>query len=317
MLKLEQLVDLKIDYAFKQLFGNETNKDITIVFLNAILQKTGHEPIVEIAFENIEIVGEYEDDKQSRLDILVTTNDDKKINVEIQFTNQYDMIKRSIYYWASIYRSPMQKRMSYKSLHPVITINLMNFTLFHETERFHTTFQLYEDSEKFTLTDVMEFHFIEIPKLLADWRAKKLDPWHDILARWLLLLGIVDGRNKTYYEEIYKELEEIAVTDEKLQQAFQRWKTLSMSQEEVLAYEYRMKQILDAESIEAEYELRKQEAFQQGIEKGIEKGLEEGVTKTIQQNVRNMMELGMPNETIMKVVGISEEKLTEIKKLIR
>src|SRR5690625_7613372 len=36
---LDQLMDLKIDYAFKQLFGNEKNKKITVVFLNAILQK--------------------------------------------------------------------------------------------------------------------------------------------------------------------------------------------------------------------------------------------------------------------------------------
>ncbi|WP_090233844.1 PD-(D/E)XK nuclease family transposase [Lentibacillus halodurans] len=34
-------MDLKIDYAFKQLFGNEQNKDITVVFLNAILHQTG------------------------------------------------------------------------------------------------------------------------------------------------------------------------------------------------------------------------------------------------------------------------------------
>src|SRR5690625_5540889 len=35
---LERLMDLKIDYAFKQLFGIEKNKDIAVVFLNAILQ---------------------------------------------------------------------------------------------------------------------------------------------------------------------------------------------------------------------------------------------------------------------------------------
>ena len=38
---LDRLMDLKIDYAFKQLFGNEENKDITVIFLNAILKKNG------------------------------------------------------------------------------------------------------------------------------------------------------------------------------------------------------------------------------------------------------------------------------------
>ena len=41
---LDKLMDLKVDYAFKQLFGSEKNKDITVVFLNAILQKQGAIP---------------------------------------------------------------------------------------------------------------------------------------------------------------------------------------------------------------------------------------------------------------------------------
>src|SRR5699024_9185498 len=48
---LNRLMDLKVDYAFKQLFGNEKNKDITIVFLNAILQRTGRNQIKDISFE--------------------------------------------------------------------------------------------------------------------------------------------------------------------------------------------------------------------------------------------------------------------------
>ncbi|MEN1970392.1 PD-(D/E)XK nuclease family transposase [Lentibacillus sp. N15] len=62
---LERLMDLKVDYAFKQLFGNEKNKAITVVFLNAILQQTGRNVIKDISFSNIEIGGEYEEDKQS------------------------------------------------------------------------------------------------------------------------------------------------------------------------------------------------------------------------------------------------------------
>src|SRR5690625_3253518 len=108
-LPLESLMDLKIDFAFKQLFGVEKNKDITVVFLNAILQRTGRERIKDISFTNIEAGGEYEDDKQSRLDLLVVTEADEWINVEIQFSNQYDMVKRSIYYWSGVYRKQLQK----------------------------------------------------------------------------------------------------------------------------------------------------------------------------------------------------------------
>ncbi|UTW68358.1 Rpn family recombination-promoting nuclease/putative transposase [Anaerobacillus sp. HL2] len=100
------------------------------------------------------------------------------------------MIKRSIYYWAGVYRSPMKQKMGYKELRPVIAfINILNFNLFQQTDKFHTSYHLYEDEERFKLTDVMEFHFLEMPKLIHDWKQNKLDPLNDILARWMLLLG--------------------------------------------------------------------------------------------------------------------------------
>ncbi|WP_232726055.1 Rpn family recombination-promoting nuclease/putative transposase [Bacillus sp. FJAT-42315] len=203
---LNQLMDLKIDYAFKQLFGTEKNKNITVVFLNAILNRTGRESIKDITFKNTEAGGEYQEDKQSRLDILAITNDNESINIEIQFTNKYDMVKRSIYYWSGIYRTPMKKNMAYKQLQSVIAINILNFELITQTERFHTSYHLYEDQEQFKLTDVMEFHFLEMPKLIRDWKQEKLDPWNDVLARWLLLLGIVDYRNETVYRRGVKPL---------------------------------------------------------------------------------------------------------------
>lgn len=259
---LHRLMDLKIDYAFKQLFGNEKNKDIMVVFLNAVLQKTNRKQIRDVTFLNIEAGGEYVDDKQSRLDLLVITDDDERINVEIQFTNKYNMIKRSLYYWSGIYRSPLKKRMNYEELSTVITINILNFSLFEQTERFHTRYHLYEDEEHFKLTDVMEFHFIEMPKLIKAWKENTLDPWNDVLARWLLLLGLVDHRKNQVYEDIYRELEEIAMKDETLKNAFQNWEELSMSPEEFLAYESRLKRILDEEAAQRELELRKQEIEQ-------------------------------------------------------
>jgi predicted transposase/invertase (TIGR01784 family) len=280
---LNRLMDLKIDYAFKQLFGTEKNKEITVVFLNAILKRTGREQIRDISFKNTESGGEYAEDKQSRLDILAVTNANEQVNIEIQFTNKYEMIKRSIFYWSANYRAPMKKRMSYKQLQPVIAINILNFNLFDQTDRFHTSYHLYEDEEFFKLTDVMEFHFIEMPKLIRDWKEEKLDPWNDLLARWLMLLGVVDHRNGTVYEDIYKELEEIAMKDEVLKTAFQSWEVLSASQEEVYAYEARLKQVLDEESMVIEAELREQEARELALREGKEEGKEEALKESVQK----------------------------------
>ncbi|WP_245183550.1 Rpn family recombination-promoting nuclease/putative transposase [Lentibacillus salicampi] len=214
---LERLMDLKVDYAFKQLFGNEKNKEITVVFLNALLQKTGRDQIKDISFTNTESGGERKEDKQSRLDLLVMTNAGEQINVEMQFTNEYDMIKRSIYYWAGIYRGPFKQKMTYSELRPVIAINILNFNLFTHIERFHTTYHLYEDEERLMLMDTMEFHFVEMSQLIKDWKDDKLAPWNGVLARWLMLLGMVDHRNDEVYDDIYRELEAVAMKDESLE----------------------------------------------------------------------------------------------------
>ncbi|MDY0404867.1 Rpn family recombination-promoting nuclease/putative transposase [Virgibacillus sp. 179-BFC.A HS] len=301
---LNQLMDLKIDYAFKQLFGNEKNKEITVVFLNAILQKTGRDRIKDIAFSNAEINREYLDDKQSRLDLLVVTDADERINVEIQFTDQYDMVKRSIYYWSKLYARPFEKGMAYKELRPVIAINILNFDVFEQTERFHTSYYLYDDEDQAKLTNVMEFHFIEMGKLIKDWKADKLNPWNSILARWLLLLGMVDSRNDKVYDDIYQELEEIAMNDESLRETLKSWEELSMEQEQREAYEGRLKRILDEEAAKREAELNLQEAKQ--------KAKQEGELEAKEAIARRLLSKGLNIDLVADATGLTQDKVVDI-----
>lgn len=122
----------------------------------------------------------------------------------------------------------------------------------------------------------MEVHFIEMNKFLEQWHRGVLKPLDDILARWLLLLGMVDARKKKVYDSIYCELEELAMKDEHLLQAFNVREELSLSQEDIIAYQSRLKYILDEE---AKLEDVKHMAEQQGIEKGRREGKEEGKKK--------------------------------------
>lgn len=318
---LEKLMDLKVDYAFKQLFGSENNKDITIVFLNAMLKRTGPDSIIDVVFSDKEIGGEYEEDKQSRLDILVETHTGEKINVEIQLLNQFDMVKRSMYYWARVYAQSLQKGQGYRNLPRVITINIVNFILFQQTELFHTTYHLYEDTEKTLLTDVMELHFIEFPKLLRDWKAGKLDPRRNILVRWLLLLGVVDGRNKKVYDDIYEQLEGIAMSDERLLQAFASWQNLSLSQEELNAYEGRLRRIQDEEAARAEAAQDIEEAQQQ-INEAQQKAKEEKqkrieaeqqINQFKQVAIQSMLAQNLTLEEIAEKLDLS---ILEVQKII-
>lgn len=249
-INIHKLMDLKVDYAFKQLFGSEKNKEITVVFLNAILKRTGRDTIREIMFINQEYGGEYEEDKQSRLDIVVRTQAGDLINVEMQLSNDNEMMKRTLFYWSRLYSSQLQRGKGYHTLLPTITINICDFTVF-ETGHYHSTYHLYEDSTMERLekkADVLEIHFIEMRKFIQLWHEKKLDPLDNILVRWLLLLGMVDARKQRVYNDIYKELEVLALTDERLRDAFNAWEELSQTPDSIIAYESRLKTIIDEEA---------------------------------------------------------------------
>lgn len=78
---------------------------------------------------------------------------------------------------------------------------------------------------------MLEIHFIEIRKFIRLWDERKLDPLDDILVRWLLPLGMVDARKARNYNDIYKDLEELAMEDHRLLDAFGAWEELSQTPE--------------------------------------------------------------------------------------
>ncbi|QQP14242.1 Rpn family recombination-promoting nuclease/putative transposase [Lysinibacillus agricola] len=199
--------------------------------------------------------------------------------------------------------------MGYHKLLLTITINIYNFTVFPQSAYYQSTFHLYEDKTLKRLViqdDALEVHFIEMNTFLEQWHRGVLKPLDGILARWLLLLGMVDARKKKVYEKIYRDLEELAVKDEHLLQAFNVWKELSLSQEDVIAYQSRLKYILDEE---AKLEDVKHMAEQQGIEKGKIEGKIEEKEKTANKLLAN----GMDIDFICKITGLSVERIEEIK----
>src|SRR5699024_1411257 len=173
---------------------------------------------------------------------------------------------------------------------------------------------------------------IEMPKLLKAWKEEKLNPWNDILARWLLLLGMVDHRNNKYYEDIYRELEVIAMDDKTLRKAFHQWEELSMTPEQFLAYESRLKHIMDVEAAKREAELRAQEAEKEGMERGMKRGIEQGKKtgkkigeqidreigekeeerKTKELIKQSLLAKGEDDKQIMEIIDMTKKKVLKI-----
>lgn len=113
------------------------------------------------------------------------------------------------------------------------------------------------------------------------------------------MLGMVDRRNEKVYDDIYQELEGIAMKDETLKDAFQGWEELSMTQEEYLAYESRLKRIMDDESSRREAEIREKKAVKENKKSIARKLLAKGMEP---KEVGEVTELPME-----KVLALKEE----------
>ncbi|MGF9796869.1 Rpn family recombination-promoting nuclease/putative transposase [Brevibacillus agri] len=297
---MTKLMDLKIDFAFKQVFGKAGNEPILLAFLNAALKLPKDERIASVEILNSEINREHIEDKASVLDIHAKTEQGVHVNIEIQLANKFDMEKRTLYYWSRIFSAQMQKGMPYSDLAKTITINILNFRFLKETARFHTTFHLYEDEEQFPLTDVLEIHFMEIPKLMDKWEQRAVNPHDNELERWLLLLEADD------HEEIRKELEAIAMRDPVMKRAFDEWEDLSRDEKKWVEYESRRKAILDEMAAVREAEIRQQKAR--------EEGLAEGERQKAIQMAKKMLARGKDVEEIAEFTELTVEEIEQLKK---
>ncbi|KEK21882.1 ATPase [Bacillus gaemokensis] len=278
-------MNLRVDFAFKQLFGVKGNEELLISFLNAMLHESLSSPIQSLQIEDPHLHQEYEDDKLSILDILATLDNGTKVNVEIQVRNTQDMIKRSLYYWSKLYTSQIEKGMPYRALRKTIAINLLDFCLFPHFEDIQTTGQLWSRQQQRVLLDDLEIHFIEIPKLLQQWREEKINPWDNKFARWLLLLPAHEDEHLTHT------LEEIAMNqDPILQKALNKWEDMSQNSSFRSQYEAREKVLFDEQA---------------KLAHAREEGLEEGFKKGKIQMIQGMHELGVPIETIAKASKLS------------
>lgn len=292
----QPLVNLRVDFAFKQLFGSRGNEKILMQFLNVILASSLSSPIQTLKIEDPHLHREYEKDKLSILDVLATLDDNTQISIEIQLNDQHDFLKRSLYYWSRLYASQMQKGGSYDALRKTITINILNFPVFTEYETFHTTGKLWDIQLQKLLLDDLELHVIEIPKLMAQWKEEQVNPWEDSFVRWLLLLSANEDSQLTHT------LEEIAMNrDPILKDAMQKWEKMSQDPAFRMSYEARQKALIDEAS-----------KYKYAEKRGLEKGIEQGKLAEREQLIRGMHKNGMDIEDIAKFTNMDMSEVRHI-----
>ena len=272
------LLDPKMDFVFKNIFGSEKNPKILISFLNATLKPK--DLITAVEFKNPDINKDYIEDKFSRLDVKATTSNDEVINIEIQLKNEYNMIKRSLYYWSKLYSEQLNEGEDYSILKRTICINILNFK-YLKTRKFHSGYRLKEIYSNEELTDVAEIHFIEIPKLEEGTDEK------DMLVNWVEFL-------KDPESEKVRSLE---MSIEEIRQAKDELIRMSNDDTQRQIYEMRAKTLKDKVS-----------ALNEAERKGMKKG-EKNKAIEIAKSLLDVLDL----ETIALKTGLSIDEINKLK----
>ena len=297
------LLDPKMDFVFKNIFGSEKHPNILISFLNATLKPKDLITAVEI--KNTDLNKGYIEDKFSRLDVKATTSNNEIINIEIQLKNEYNMIKRSLFYWSKLYSEQLNEGEDYSVLKRTICINILNFK-YLKTRKFHSGYRLKEIYSNEELTDVAEIHFIEIPKLEEGTDEK------DMLVAWIEFLKNPESEKVRSLEMSIDEIRE--AKDELIR--------MSNDDTQRELYEMRSKTLKDKISALNEAERKGiKKGRQEGIKEGLQKGIQEGLQKGIQEGekskaieiAKSLINIGLDKETISKSTGLD---LNEIEKLM-
>lgn len=260
------------DYFFKRLMGDDKRSDLTLRFLNLILNRTEENEFRKIEFLNPEYNPLTKDGKLAILDIKASVDDKTFVNIELQVSRQNYMPKRSMFYISRMFSEQMVKGQDYETLKPVIGINLLDFILFDDIDTWHNVARFRLDDTDKILTDCMSLHFLELPKLKYSdiKKVKKLEAWG----------AYFSGRcnQEEFFEKAF-------LNDNKMYREYQQ-------REDAIREET------------TRFNKVKREAR--------EKGKAEGKAEEKIQNAINFLRLGLDIKTVAIGTGLSIEKVNEL-----
>jgi predicted transposase/invertase (TIGR01784 family) len=276
-----ELMNPKVDFVFKLLFGNEQDTSFLISFLNAALELSGEKQINSVMILNPMNDKENESDKFSIMDVKAETDDHTVINIEIQLRDEHDMRQRTVFYLSRMIARRLKEGDQYQELTKTVAINILNFDLFDKASRFHRKFRYKDVETAEELTDIAEIHFMELPALRR-YIEENRQNITDIIGKnrlfdWLLFIDNPES-------ELVSVAESVNTT---IGRAKDMLRTLSNDEKMQEKYEAREKALMD---------------YYSAVKTAKERGRVEGRLET----ALNLYDMGMTVQKIAKATNLSE-----------
>ena len=285
---ISKLLDPKIDYVFKRIFGYIGNEEITKGLISSIIQKE----ISNIELDNNPILEkDLLDDKVGILDIRAKIENKINCNIEIQIVDRKNIEKRILYYWSKLYNMNIKAGKDYENLEKVIVILITDYEIdsLKEIKKYETKWNIREEEyQKVILTEVMEFYIIELPK----YEKYKDKTENEKLNKWIKFIKEPGGIEMGDDKEIKKAKE---VLEE-----------ISQDKRERYLAELREKYILDQKAIE-------DAGYDKGLREGMTQGIAQGKKEEKKKIAKNLLKINMTIEQIEKATGLTKEEIERLK----
>jgi predicted transposase/invertase (TIGR01784 family) len=252
------MLNPRVDFAFKKLFGAEENKEILMSLINAVVSEADR--VSDVTLMNPENNRGYDGERLSVLDIKAIDTHGHQYNIEMQITDQVYYNQRALYYWSKLYTSQLNAGDLFSDLKKTISINILNFDYFANEADYHNVFKLLNVKSHQSYFEDMELHFIELNKFGAD-----LNHIKTALDRWITFL-----KKAHHYEK--NSLPQELKRDPAIAKAFETLTHLSLDKAEREIYEARLKWLRDEAAAIEKAEL---ESFKEGKQEGLQQGREE------------------------------------------
>ena len=214
----DRFINLFTGYGFRKIFGEESNKDLLINFLNELLK--GVEKIIDLAYLKNEQLGNDKGERKARFDgpapRLYCVNDkEETFIVEIQRIKPHFFKDRSLYYATFAVQEQAAKGKDWNNPSPryklksVYTITLLDFSFDDTyTDKLEHRIKLMDIQTHKVFYDKLTFIYLEIPKF-----NKELHELENDYDRWLFAfknLHKLADRPPELEEGIFKRLLEVA-----------------------------------------------------------------------------------------------------------
>ena len=192
------------NYAFLKIFKKEENVKGFLIDLLNLKEKQ----IKKIEIKDPFTSGENKEEKEGILDIKLTLNGNKKINIEMQNIYQEDWAERSLFYNCRMFTEGFKKGEPYWKLSPCIHIGILNFNMMKSPGYYHKV-TLRDEKTNELYSRKFQFHVIELKKTkTAKGKARKhpLYRWARLIAATTWEEVAQESAGNRYMERIQEEM---------------------------------------------------------------------------------------------------------------